>query len=274
MLQYGYRTLAVGFRESDGIVGRGVLGDPGQYGAFREVQIPYVLIEILAGCGLYAVGTGTQIDGVQVILKDHGFIADLFLDLDGQVLFLEFSGKLLQKRGFLGPVGKYIVFQQLLGDGTGTLRKFPGGKSLDAGTQYTLHIDTVVLVKTLVLDGYHGILKVLRDLADGYGKPVRVRRRQLAQLVSLVVIQEGGIAKRHDIDAVYIRRVVDDAPEASDTQADRHDHDSDQSKKQDAEKGDMCLFSQHGGPGDQRFPFFRSRPFTEFHSDPPYYLIC
>ena len=119
MLEDFFTSLAVAVRIGDRIELGRVLCNTCQSCALGKVKIPYILVKILACCSLYTVGTGTQVDGIQVILKDGIFIC-LFLNLDSKILFLKFTCKSFQLGRFAGPVGEYIVFQKLLCDRTGT----------------------------------------------------------------------------------------------------------------------------------------------------------
>ena len=92
---------------------------------FRKVQIPHILIKILSCRCLNAVAPAPS-DGIQVVFKDHIFVIDLFFDLNSQILLLEFTSEPFQPGGLIGPVGKHIVFQKLLGNGTGTLGESSG----------------------------------------------------------------------------------------------------------------------------------------------------
>ena len=97
------------------------VGDTCDGSTLRKVQIPYILIEILAGCCLHTVSACTKVDGIQVILKDYIFIIDLLLNLNGKVLLLKLTRKSFNLGGLVGPVGEDIVLQKLLGNGTCTL---------------------------------------------------------------------------------------------------------------------------------------------------------
>ena len=87
---------------------RGVLRNCRQYGAFGKRQILAVLPEVGLGGRLYTVGSGAEIDSIQVILKNDvlGILAlcgQRFFQLDSQVLFLELPLDAL-KTVFLCPV--------------------------------------------------------------------------------------------------------------------------------------------------------------------------
>ena len=151
-----------------------ILGDACKCGTFRKVQVPYIFIKIFLGCSLYTVGTCAQVDGVQVILKDHIF-AVFFLNLHGKILFLKFTCKTFQLCGFVSPVCKNIVLQKLLCDGTGTLRKITGCDCFHTGTCNTPDINTVMFIKTFILNSHHCMLQADRDLLQSYRETVGCR---------------------------------------------------------------------------------------------------
>ena len=88
---------------------------------FGKVQIPYIFIEILTCRSLNSICTGTKVDSVQIVFQYDILIIYFFLNFYGKILFLELTCKTLNLSGLIGPVGKYIIFQKLLGNGTGSL---------------------------------------------------------------------------------------------------------------------------------------------------------
>ena len=90
MLENFLASLPVAVRIDNRVKFRRVLCDTCQSCTFRKIQIPYILVKILSCGSLYTVGTGTQVNCVQVILKNGVFIS-FFLNLDSKVLFLDFS---------------------------------------------------------------------------------------------------------------------------------------------------------------------------------------
>ena len=119
MLENFFTSLPVTVRIDDRVEFGRVLCDTCQSCTFRKIQIPYILVKILSCGSLYTVGTGTQVNCVQVILKNGVFIS-FFLNLDSKVLFLDFSCKSFQLSRFAGPVSKYVILEKLLCDRTGT----------------------------------------------------------------------------------------------------------------------------------------------------------
>ena len=110
MLENFLASLPVAVRIDNRVKFRRVLCDTCQSCTFRKIQIPYILVKILSCGSLYTVGTGTQVNCVQVILKNGVFIS-FFLNLDSKVLFLDFSRKSFQLSRFTGPVGKYVILK-------------------------------------------------------------------------------------------------------------------------------------------------------------------
>lgn len=80
MLENFLASLPVAVRIDDRVKFRRVLCDTCQSCTFRKIQIPYILVKILSCGSLYTVGTGTQVNCVQVILKNGVFIS-FFLNL-------------------------------------------------------------------------------------------------------------------------------------------------------------------------------------------------
>ena len=174
VVQNFFPSFGVGFRVGDRIEFGWVLSDTCKGCTFRKIQIPYIFIEIFLGSCLYAVGTCSKVDGVQVIFKNYRFIVFLF-NLYSQVLFLKLTGETFQLCGLIGPVCENVVLQKLLCDGTGTLGKITGGNCLHSGTRNTADINTVMFIKTFILNGYHCMLQTDRDLVQGDRKTVGCR---------------------------------------------------------------------------------------------------
>ena len=255
MFQNFLASFGVGLWMFDRIVLGRILCDTGKCRTFGQIQFPDVFIEILSCRSLHAVCAGSKVDGVQIVLKNYILIVDLIFHLDGKILFLEFSGETLQPGAFLGPVGKHIIFQKLLGNGAGALGKVAGGDISYKSTENTSHINTVMFIKTFILNSHYSMLEINRDLLNGNRKTVRIGSRQLAELISLAVIQECCVTQRGNIDLVYIRGVVYDPAEGSDTHAAHGYTQRDQSDKQNSDKRNMSTLSHHGCTGNQRISF-------------------
>ena len=171
MLKNFFSSLLVAFRIRDWIKFGRVLGDTCQSCAFGKIQIPYVFIKVLSGSCLYTIGACTEVDGVQIILKDR-ILACLLFNLNCKVLLLELTGKSLKLSRFAGPVGKYIVFQKLLCNGTGTFGEITCGNGFYTCTQDTFYVNTVMFIKSFVLNSDYRMLKVCRNLVQGNGQSV------------------------------------------------------------------------------------------------------
>ena len=174
MIQNFLTSLGICFRVGDRIEFGRILSDTCKGCTFRKIQIPYIFIEIFLGSCLYAVGTCTKVDGIQVIFENYRFIVFLF-NLYSQVLLLKLTCETFQLCGLVGPVCENIILQKLLCDGTGTLGKVTGGDRLHSGTCDTADINTVMFIKTLILNGYHCMLQTDRDLVQGDRKTVGCR---------------------------------------------------------------------------------------------------
>ena len=112
--------LLVLLRMQDGIVGGGVLGNRGQNRGFSQGEILHIFSEIPPGGCLHAIAAGPQIDGIEIVFQNF-LLRHPILQLQGQILLLDFPGKTVEKGCFLGPLGKDAVFNQLLGNRAGAL---------------------------------------------------------------------------------------------------------------------------------------------------------
>ena len=65
-------------------------------------------------------------------IRENLLLADLFLQLEGQVLFLKFPAEAVDQGGFVHPAREDAVFQKLLGDGAGSLVEAAGSKTVNA----------------------------------------------------------------------------------------------------------------------------------------------
>jgi hypothetical protein len=141
----------------------GELGDGGQHGGLRQVQLPHVLAEVDLGGGLHPVG---QVP-VEVRVQIH--FQDLILrvaagELQGQQDLLELAG--------VGALVALLgidqgVLHQLLGDGGAALDDLAAGAQVDPeGPQQAARVDPRVLVEGAILDGDGG-------LAQGQGDPLQ-----------------------------------------------------------------------------------------------------
>ena len=183
-------------------------------------------------------------------------IIDLFFDLNSQILLLEFTSEPFQPGGLIGPVGKHIVFQKLLGNGTGTLGESSGSDIFYESTEDTSYVDSVVLVKTFILNGNYRMLQIHRNLFDGNRQTVGAWRSQLTQLVSVSVIQKGCISQRRNIHVICIRGIIYDSPKGPDAQTAYNHTERDQRYEQNSDKRNVCTFSHHGCTGNQRISLF------------------
>ena len=210
VVQNGLTPHCIFLRMGDGVIAGGVLGDTGQHRALGEIQLGNAFSEVTAGGGLNAVGAGTEVDGVEVILQNL-LLADLFLQLEGQVLFLEFPAEAVDQGGFVHPAREDAVFQKLLGDGAGSLVEAAGSKTVNAGAENAADVNALVLVETLVLDGYDGMLEILRDLVDRDNGPVGGAEGELLHDGTIAVIDVGGGLRGGHGKVGNIRRRGDEA---------------------------------------------------------------
>ena len=68
-----------------------------------------------------------------------------------------------------------------------------------AGTKHAFKVDAVVLIKTLVLDGYKGLAEIIRQLVHGFDtETVGVGADILVDLISGTVVDNGGLTGCHN----------------------------------------------------------------------------
>ena len=200
-----------------------ILGDAGNDGALGEGQGIHRFIKIPQRGSLNAQGVLPQVDGIHVIEQNlvlgHGFG-----QFNGQVLLLDLSFHTVGKAGLTGPVRKDIVLQELLGDGTGTLRKMElVGDAYIGGPENTLDVNAVVLIETLVLNGNESVCQILRNHILGHGDPVGILGDQLGRLIALQVINKGRKAGRRNLDVFNAWRSVYNTLKYAEAHADTND---------------------------------------------------
>lgn len=169
----------------DGIISGRILGNGGNYRALGEIQLPYIFTEITLGSRLHTQGVLPQVDGVHVVFQDFILIHLLFQH-DGKVLLLDFTLYLDRKAffTFTCPACKNVVLNQLLGDGTGALGKMSRSQANETGTDNTLDINSVMFVKTCVLNCHESMRQILGNLVHAYRHTVGAFRIQLGNLIA------------------------------------------------------------------------------------------
>ena len=65
-------------------------------------------------------------------------------------------------------------------------------QAVNAGLEDAPGVDALMLVETLVLNGYHGMLEVLRDLVDRDDGPVGGTKGELLHDGAVAVVDVGG----------------------------------------------------------------------------------
>ncbi|GFH96839.1 hypothetical protein IMSAGC003_03405 [Lachnospiraceae bacterium] len=192
VVQACFPALGVSLGMTDGIVAGWILGNGSDYRAFRQGQFAAGFAKIPLGRRLYPQSVLSQVDGVHIAYQDL-VLAQGFGQFNGQVLFLEFPLDLFDQIVPLrGPTGKNGIFQELLGDGAGSLGLVTQGfNKLITGAQHGFIINTIVLIEALVLQSHKGMGQIFRNLVLGHDDPVGVDGYELVQLVAFAVIHEG-----------------------------------------------------------------------------------
>ena len=133
-----------------------------------------MLVKISLGCRLDTEGVVAQVDRIEVVQQDLGFIHH-FLKLVGQILFLDLSLDPVLC-GLVGPVRENIVLDQLLCDRTGALGKIKSSCDTDVeGPENAGNVDAPVLVETLILNRDESVLQVFGDSLPGDRDAVGIR---------------------------------------------------------------------------------------------------
>ena len=117
-----------------------VLSNSCNYCAFRECQIGHIFVEIAGRSSLDTQASLPEVDCIHIRFQDF-LLAHLLFNLKSKILLLKFSLHPVVQCFFTYKVGKYIVFDQLLGNSAGTLRKVKAvGYTYHAGTENTLEV--------------------------------------------------------------------------------------------------------------------------------------
>ena len=183
-----------------GIEQRGVVGNTDQAGAFRNRQTLQLLAKILGSSTLDTVAALAQVDPVQIFLQDQILVVFPFKYLGTENFHhLSLNGNTL----FLGN-----VLHQLLGNGGAAEVGVAAEEHVDAGFHRGNPVNTLMLVKPLVLNGNGGIdqrlgnVLQLRPLAvNGCGDLLQ----QLNLAVTIHVISKGS----------FLNIIVADGPVSS-----------------------------------------------------------
>ena len=135
--------------------------------AFGECQIRCRFVKVALGSCLDSQTALSEVDCIHVGFQYLVFV-HLFFDLKGKILFLQLTLYFIKKCLLIDKVREYVIFNQLLRQGAGTLGKVETvGNSDDTGSDDTLEVDSVVFIKTFVLNRYKCMRKIFgvgRDL--------------------------------------------------------------------------------------------------------------
>ena len=148
-----------------GIEQRGVIGNADEAGALSRGQALQFLAEILCRRALDAVTATAQIDLIEVILHNEVFVVLPFKELGPENLHdFPLNGDAL----LLGQ-----VFHQLLGNGGAAELLVSAEEHIQAGFDGGDPVNTLMLVKPLVLNGDSGMHQILGNLVQGCPLAIR-----------------------------------------------------------------------------------------------------
>ena len=146
------------FRVVRGCQAGGRLDETGQHGGFRHGQVCGWLVEEALGRSLEAIGTGTEIDAVE-IKRQQLVLVVLALQPQGEhgFLHLALQGALRREEQVLG---------QLLGDGGATLHHVHGLEIGHHGTGNAEGVDANMVIEPAVFDRDEGVGNIGRQGVD------------------------------------------------------------------------------------------------------------
>ena len=114
--------------------------------------------------------------------------------------------------------------------------------------------------------GYAAMPLIQGQVVQGHGW---LSMSEFTDLITIAVIEESGITKRHDIHFIYVRRICKYSTNGTDSKTGHCNAQGDQADEKDSDKRNMCPFSHHGRAGNKRIPFLRGRFFSVVHDKPP-----
>ena len=132
--------------------------------------------------------------------------------MNGKVLLLNFTLDTLNPCGLSCPGSKDVVLNELLGDGTCTLIKVETGcDAIDSGTDDTVKVNTIVGVKTSILNGYKSLLQMLWHIIDGDVLTVGTGSYQSSRFGTIAGQYSCRVSGRDDIVLGHVRRGINDS---------------------------------------------------------------
>ena len=139
----------------EGIICRRVLGQSGNQGTFRQIQLADRLVEIGLCRRLYAIGILAEVNDIHIQLKDGFLAVNLFLQRQGAHDFRH-----LALDGIIVIICH--VFDQLLGDGGAAVAAAAGKNPVQRRTHGTFPVHALVLIEAFVLNRNKCIRQILR----------------------------------------------------------------------------------------------------------------
>ena len=92
-----------------------------------------------------------------------------------------------------------------------------GCNAFEAGTDDSFDINSVVIVKTFIFDGYECMLKINRHLVNGYRVTICTGSNQSGNFITLIVKNGRELSGRTCINIIYIWCRINDSFEDSDS---------------------------------------------------------
>ena len=132
-----------------------IVGQSGQNGAFRQVELRNILAEVTVCRGLHAVAVVAEVDGVEVHDEDAVLVIDLLFERKSteDLVYLALDGVIFVLSD---------VFDELLRDRRAAVLVAAEHPALDRAERAP-PVYAVMLVEALVLDGDDGVLEIVRN---------------------------------------------------------------------------------------------------------------
>ncbi len=179
-------------------------GNGGKGSSLADRQFIDIFSEICLCSLLDTIGAVAEVDDVQIIFQ-NGLFGIPGFQFDRKILLLKLTNNLINGAGFI-TAGKYLVLQKLLGDGTCTIVQTADFDNGENCTENTAHVDTVVLVEALILEGNEAVLDINRNVLNTYVFAVGTRARKLKAHRTVGIINRGRETLRSNTDGVDARR--------------------------------------------------------------------
>ncbi len=180
-IQHILSALCIFLWMKNGIVTCRILCNSGNNRTFRKCQLWHIFPKITLCCCLNPKGIASKVDGIQIIFENPVLVIYLFFQLYCQILFLYFPLYLTFHLFHFGNITvifvcplltQHIIFNQLLRKCTCSLTEISGPDIRHQCPDNSFQVNTVMIIKTLILDRHYRMLQILRNLVNCHVLPV------------------------------------------------------------------------------------------------------